>query len=134
MRWTEDDLLNFQNRVQRPTKIVTSAKANQPTKYGNVRVTDSDGLTHASRKEYRRWCELELRERAGEISNLRRQPVFDLIVNGVLVCRYVADAAYDEGGAVVVEDTKSEATRKNRAYRIKAKLMQACHNIQIREV
>lgn len=114
-----------------PACLVPKVK---PPKYGNRKVIEADGLTHDSRKEFRRWQELQLRERAGEISHLRRQPVFDLIVNGELVCRYVADAAYDEGGALVVEDTKSEATRKNRTYVLKKKLMRACHGIQIREV
>ena len=105
-------------------------------KYGNVRVTDRDGLTHDSRREYRRWQELKLREVAGEISGLQRQRVFDLVVGGLLVCRYVADAVYVENatGRRIVEDTKSPPTRKKRDYRIKAKLMKALYGIDIHEV
>lgn len=105
-------------------------------KYGNVRVTDCDGLTHDSRREYRRWQELQLREVAGEISGLQRQVVFDLVVGDQLVCRYVADAVYVDcaTGEKIVEDTKSPPTRKKRDYRIKAKLMKAVHGIEIREV
>jgi hypothetical protein len=107
----------------------------KPAKYRNVKVTDESGVVHDSTKQYRRWLDLELRQRAGEISQLHREPVFDLIVNGQLVCKYIADASYVENatGEKVVEDTKSEITRKNRVYRLKAKLLRACHGIEVRE-
>lgn len=133
MRWTEQDLQSFHSRVRMSLPAPIIAKPKQ-TKYGNTKVVDADGLTHDSKREYRRWCELQLRERAGEISNLRRQVVFDLVVNGLLVCRYVADAVYDENGAKVVEDTKSEPTRKKRDYVLKKKLMRAIHGIEVKEV
>lgn len=130
-RWTQADLDALTTRQRMPAVMVPAKK---PSKYGNHKVIDADGLTHDSRKEYRRWLELQLRERAGEISNLRRQVVFDLVVNGQLVCKYIADATYDEGGAFVVEDTKSEPTRKRRDYILKRKLVKAIHGIEIREV
>lgn len=132
MRWTETDLLAFRNRT--PVRTLSAPPSAKPSKYRNTKVIDSDGLSHDSKREYRRWCELQLRECAGEISQLRRQVVFDLIVNSVLVCRYVADAVYVENSVQVVEDTKSEPTRKKRDYRIKRKLMRAIHGIEIREV
>lgn len=142
-RWTMDDLSKL--RSVRLTNITTSdlqGKDLQVTikpkrsKYGNVKVTDASGAVHDSTKEYRRWCELQLRERAGEISQLHRQPVFDLVVNDVLVCRYEADASYVENatGERIVEDTKSEITRKKRDYRIKVKLLKATHGIEVKEV
>lgn len=136
MRLTEEQyqaLMSKRGARPMPASLLPTARR---SKYGNVKVVDADGLTHDSRKEYRRWCELQLRERAGEISNLRRQVVFDLIVNDRLVCRYVADASYVENatGAKVVEDTKSEPTRKKRDYRIKAKLFEAIYGYAIREV
>jgi hypothetical protein len=103
-------------------------------KFGNRKVTDASGAVHDSTKEYRRWQELQLRERAGEITGLRRQVPFALVVNDVLVCSYEADAVYREGAALIVEDCKSPPTRAKREYRIKLKLMQAIHGIQIREV
>ncbi len=118
-----------------------STKSTKPArpKYGNRKVVDATGNVHDSGKEYRRWCDLELRQRAGEISDLHRQTVFDLVVNGVLVCRYVADATYRENGALVVEDTKpsDQKYRKPLAYRhfkLKANLMLACHGIEVKEV
>jgi hypothetical protein len=79
-----------------------------------------------------RWQELQLLERAEKITGLRRQVSFDLTVNGVLICRYVADFVYWEGKPmrVVVEDAKGYATE---VYRLKRKLMLACHKIEILE-
>jgi hypothetical protein len=102
-------------------------------KFGNRKVT-IDGIEFASEKEGRRYRELVLLERAGQIANLIAHPPFRLEVNGQLVCKYVGDFAYQEGGQTVVEDVKSPITRKNRAYRLKNKLMKAVHGITIREV
>jgi hypothetical protein len=104
-----------------------------PSKYGN-RKTIVDGLTFASAKEARRFGELKLLQRAGQIANLKLQPKFPLAVNGKVVCTYIADFQYDEFDGLVVEDVKSEATRKNRAYRIKNKLFAALFGFPIREV
>jgi len=97
-------------------------------KYRN---TPTDG--YASAKEAKRAGELALLEMAGKITDLREQVRFPLIVNDVLVCNYDADFVYNENGEKVVEDVKSVATRKNRAYRIKCKLLRACYGITIRE-
>jgi hypothetical protein len=43
------------------------------SKYGNIKTTTSDGITHDSRKEANRWCELLLLQRAGKIYDLKRQ-------------------------------------------------------------
>lgn len=116
---------------QMPAALVPKVK---PSKYRNVKVVDGEGDVHDSTKEHRRWQELQLLARAGTIAELRRQVPFALVVNGVLVCQYVADFVFREGAATIVEDCKSPPTRKLAAYRIKAKLMQAIHGIQIREV
>lgn len=87
----------------------------------------------ASQKEERRFGELALLEMAGKITGLELQVPFELVVNGQLVCRYVCDFLYVDDGKTVVEDVKSPATRKNRAYRIKVKLLKAVHGIDIRE-
>lgn len=135
-RWTEDDLANFQRRqgttaATMPACLVPKAK---PNKFRNVKVTDASGAVHDSTKEFRRWQELELRARAGDITALRRQVPYALVVNGVLVCQYVADFDYFEGAAQITEDVKSEPTRKLAAYRIKRKLFAAIYGRDIREV
>lgn len=125
-------------------------------KYGNRKTMTSDGIVHDSALEARRWCELKLLERAGKITNLQRQVEFELIPaqyetyerygkngqrlkDGVRLverrCCYVADFVYTdtETGKIVVEDTKSEATR-TKDYKIKKKLLLWVHKLKITEV
>lgn len=87
-----------------------------------------------SRKEAARWAELCELAALGVISGLRRQVRIPIIVNGVRVCYYVADAVYVERGRWVVEDTKSPITRRLPVYRLKRKLLAALYGIEIREV
>ncbi len=83
--------------------------------------------------EARRYQELRLLERAGEIRDLELQPRYPLRVNGRLICTYVADFRYWDvrEGRQVVEDAKGVRTS---TYKIKAKLMAAVHNIEVEEV
>jgi len=103
----------------------------RPSKYGN-RKTVVDGITFASAKEARRYSELKLLERAGEISALMLQPRFPLKVNDQLICTYVADFIYqDKGGSSVVEDAKGFKTPE---YKLKRKLMRAVFAVDVVEV
>ena len=102
------------------------------SKYGNRRITVG-GETFDSQREYQRWCELKLLERAGRISGLQRQVSFELIPKqvGERACNYVADFVYrDADGTMVVEDAKG---MKTDVYKIKKKLMLYVHGIQIKE-
>ena len=107
------------------------------SKYHSRKIT-RDGITFDSAKEYRRWCELSLLERAGTIQGLQRQVKFELIpsqrIDGKVIerpCTYFADFVYTENGKMVVEDTKGFRTTD---YIIKRKLMLWVHGIQIIEV
>lgn len=101
-------------------------------KYGAVK-TVVDGITFASKKEAKRYGELRLLERAGEIGPITLQPSFDLAVKGVTVCKYVGDFLYRDrrSDKIVIEDVKGVKTP---VYRLKKKLAMACHNITITEV
>lgn len=109
-------------------------------KYGNRKVQTEDG-TFDSVKEYSRWQELKLMERAGEIYELRRQVPFVLIPTqrddrGKVIERevkYIADFTYREkcGNRLVVEDTKGMKTRE---YILKRKMMLYRNGIRIQEV
>lgn len=99
--------------------------------------TRLDGQVFDSQKEARRYAELRLLERAGQIRNLRRQIKYELIpaqkVNGRIAeraCSYIADFVYEENGQTVVEDVKGFRTKE---YLIKRKLMLRVHGIRIRE-
>lgn len=104
----------------------------RPPKFRN-RKTVVDGITFDSAKEARRWSELNLLLRAGQISELERQEVYRLTVSDQLICKYVADFSYLENGVHIVEDVKSDHTRKLPVYRLKKKLLRACYGVEIRE-
>ena len=102
------------------------------SKFRNI-PTEVDGVRFASRAEARRYGELKLLERAGEILQLEMQPKYELMVNGIRVGRYTGDFRYVEKGATVVEDVKSKAS-KTEAYGVRKRLMLAVHGIEIREL
>lgn len=121
---------------------------NKNNKYSNQKVT-IDGETFDSKKEAKRYCELKLLERAGEIRHLRRQKKFLLIPSQFeevtdakgkpkqkcieRECVYIADFVYQDSrtGKLVVEDTKGVRTKE---YIIKRKLMLKEYGIKIREI
>lgn len=112
-------------------------------KYHNIRSGGFD-----SRKEARRWQELQLMQKAGRISGLTRQVKYELLPaqrgpdvtgprggkkRGPVIERpvyYVADFVYEEGGRTVVEDCKGYRTPD---YIIKRKYMLATYGIRIKE-
>jgi hypothetical protein len=108
----------------------------KPTKYRNRPFRDAAGVYWHSRKEYRHWLVLRAAEAAGLIRGLRRQVRYRLTVNGIEVGAYVADFVFfdSETGRTVIQDVKSEVTRKLSLYKIKSKLMEACYGIQVEEV
>jgi hypothetical protein len=88
------------------------------TKYGARQTVASDGTKHPSAKQAKRWDELLLLQRAGVIHNLEREVPIRLIGRNGFPLRspsgrtltYRADAAYDEGGNLVYEDSKGVET------------------------
>lgn len=126
---------------------------NFPTKKGGNKYHNEkiffDGQRFDSKKECNRWHELRILQRAGEISELRRQVEFVLIpfqkvrnpITGQWVTerevKYIADFVYTDTrtNLTVVEDVKGY--RDGGAYRvfvIKRKLMLQRFGIQIKEV
>lgn len=120
------------------------------SKYHSKKIT-IDGMTFDSQKEYKRWCELRLLEKAGEITNLQRQVPFEVIPPYTEVierygkkgqrlkdgmrsiekaCYYKADFTYYENGELVVEDAKGFRTE---GYIMKRKLMLQKFGIKIKE-
>ena len=121
----------------------------------NARKIRSGGEVFDSLKEYRRWQELTLLQKAGEITGLQRQVKYTLIPEqrepdtrgprgglrkGRLLergCYYIADFIYFDRtlDRQVVEDVKGY--RDGVAYqvfKIKRKLMLERHHIRIKEV
>lgn len=121
---------------QPKTKV---AKSN---KFNAVKV-ELDGMTFDSKKEHKRYIELKAMQQRGEIISLEHHTKFELAPKTKLegekrakpALRYFADFTYyDITGQYVVEDVKSEATRKKDSYRNKKHLMKTVLNIDVREV
>lgn len=108
-----------------PTSRNTGSLPVMP-KYGNK---PTNGF--ASRREARRYTELALLEKAGQIRALEKQPKFYIKINGHDVCTYTADFAYFDGERRIVEDAKGFRTP---VYRLKKKLMKAVFGIDVQEV
>lgn len=121
-------------------------------KYRNKKVKHGN-IMFDSVKEYKRFCELSLLEKAGKITDLQRQVKFVLIPtqherfprysdktgkrlkDGIRTLEqevsYIADFVYKQDGKQIVEDTKGFRTPD---YIIKRKMMLYFHNIRIKEV
>jgi len=103
-------------------------RLNGRNKFGNRHVR-LDGIRFDSAKEARRYQELKLLERAGEIQNLKLQPRFILQESFKRdgkthrKIEYVADFRYIENGEEIVEDVKSAITKKHPVYALKKKLL-----------
>lgn len=108
-------------------------------KYGNQRVTDEQGLKFDSKAEHRHWLHLQALAKSGQITQLRRQVVFELAPAVVIqgrkkrALRYIADFVYvdSETGEQVVEDVKGAITD---VWRLKRHLMVSVHGIEVREI
>ena len=116
-------------------------KMKKPSKYNNRKV-ELDGFTFDSQKEAKRYSELKLLVRVGQISALELQKSFVLAESVKFkneprakraVC-YIADFAYVENGLMVVEDVKSKATKSLPVYRLKKHLMMSVYGIEIQEI
>lgn len=99
-------------------------------KYGNE-PTERDGKRFDSRHEAQVYDRLRVECIAGEHAGLARQVAFYL-PGGV---KYIADfVTLEKDGRYRVYDAKSEATRRDKVYRIKKRQMKACLGIEIEEV
>ena len=104
-------------------------------KYGNSPTRCSENVLHQSKAEARRCTDLHLLQKGGAIRGLKAHPQerYELDVNRVHVCAYLADFVYErtDTGELVVEDVKGHATE---VYKLKARLMRAIHGIEIQEI
>jgi hypothetical protein len=107
-------------------------------KYGN-QVVEVDGDVFGSKWELKRYRELQEQLRAGLIKDLRHHVSFPLHVltptgDRVRIGAYEADMVYRRGEELVIEDTKSEATRTKDLYRWKAAHFEAEYGLKLLDV
>lgn len=108
--------------------------AKKQSKWKNVRC-EADGKKFDSKHEKDRYMQLKMLQNAGEISNLRVKPRYELIVNKVKICErgFYPDFSYEQDGKTVIEDTKSKATVTD-VYKMKRQLLKALYGLEIVEV
>ncbi len=101
----------------------------KPNKYSAKKVTTAEGVFD-SQMEYRRWEELKLLRAAGQITNLERQVLFKLEINGVKIGRFTLDHMWFDVAANCwrYEDVKGVIVRD---FTLRVKLMKAIHGIDV---
>ncbi len=142
IKFTKAELLDLAKRTSQlprdqayaERRLKTEQRAKQ--KYGNQKI-EIDGILFDSKAEARYWSYLKIRVKAGVISNLQRQVIYELAPSVVIggrkrpPLRYIADFVWDEEGRSVIADVKGVAPD---SYRIKRHLMKAIHGIDILEI
>jgi hypothetical protein len=101
-------------------------------KYRAVK-TELNGIMFASKREAARYRDLLWLQEANAIERLECQPSFKIEVKGKPICKYIADFSYIDRrtGEKVYEDVKGVRTR---LYRLKKKLVEAIHDVEIIEI
>lgn len=133
--WSDADVAAHQARIGAAKgRIVRQLDKPAPKPVAKYKAvpTEIDGVKFASRKEAKRYKDLLLLQKAGKISDLKLQPVIRCVVNGELVCKYIADFFYIDLATMkdTFEDAKGYQTP---VYRLKRKLVHACTGITILE-
>lgn len=139
-----------QQRAEKAAADV-KAKAEKPKK-GNklhaekVYMTMPDGtpMHFDSKREARRYMDLWLMQRSGQITNLRTQVKYPLMPkqerkDGTKerAIDYVADFVYEKDGETVAEDSKGFRNTSSATYKVfvmKRKMMLYFHGITVKEV
>jgi uncharacterized protein DUF1064 len=135
-RWTEADILAHNARMRKES--TPAAAEPKPSKYRNVKVV-VDNEKFDSKKEAQLWAELKLRERIGDISDLRRQVPYDLRcpvdwnpTGQAVVAIYIADFVFvDKQGLTHVQDCKGGKATQTQAFNLKRKWLALQSNIEI---
>ena len=110
----------------------TRFKFKKSSKFG-AKKTIVDGITFDSKWESERYGQLRAMERGGIVTDLELQVKYDIVINDIKICKYIADFVYKEespDGEIkeIVEDAKGFETPE---FKLKKKLMKAVHNIDI---
>lgn len=126
MKFTKKDIESMPSNIRKQFEEID---VKTETKYKSIAVT-IDGIYFRSTKEGKRYIQLRFKQKMGFISDLKLQVVFELITDGILIEKYIADFTYIENGEYVVEDTKGKKTSD---YKRKRKWMKNILGIEIKE-
>lgn len=124
LRFSEEDAAKLLGNA------FTGKGRGQGAKYGSKSTSG-----YHSKKEALRAQDLKYELFAGLITDYEEHPKYELIPKqaGERAVTYTPDFRYRRDGVLVVEDVKSEATRKKESYVIKRKLMLKIHGIRVLE-
>lgn len=100
-------------------------------KYNNKKI-EIDGHVFDSLKEGKRYMELKLLQKSGQIQDLKIQVPFILFEKNKYgnKMKYLADFVYMQNGETIVEDVKGFKTQ---VYKIKKRILAEKYNIIIKE-
>lgn len=122
------------------SKLLNNSIDYKQSKYKNKKVV-YNGIKFDSQKERNYYIKLKLLEDAGKIKDLKLQvkyelqPKFKSGNKNIQDISYIADFTYlDEENKLHIVDVKSEATKKDKVYRLKKKLFQYKYALNIEEV
>lgn len=97
-------------------KAIRTKQVAKLPKFGNKK-TEVDGILFDSKKEATRYHELKLMLRAGLVRDLSLQVPYRIEIDGVLICKYIADFQYElhtpgqyVSWTLIVEDVKGYKT------------------------
>lgn len=130
LRVTEEEYSRMRGFVATVRGLDAANARKGRSKYGNKKV-EIHGRVFHSKAEAARYTELYTMQQCGLISDLVCQKDFLVAINGVHICKYIADFVYLDCGKLVVEDVKGVATP---VYKLKKKLVEALYGVRIREV
>ena len=109
-------------------------------KYHNKKCFYKD-MTFDSKKERDYYIVLEMMLKNNQITDLKTQVKFELQPSfkfkgkTIRSISYIADFTYiDKKNKLHIIDVKSEATKKDKVYRLKKKIFQYKYNLEIEEV
>ena len=110
----------------------TRFKFKKSSKFG-AKKTIVDGITFDSKWESERYGQLRAMERGGIVTDLELQVKYDIVINDIKICKYIADFVYKEESSdgkirEIVEVAKGFETPE---FKLKKKLMKAVHSIDI---
>lgn len=167
LRWTEQELASHLAKRGAPVAVRPGdlrghydyrplSGVSLQHKLGRGKRVEIDGYKFPSQAEARRYCELRLLQKIGEIRDLVVHPSWRITLLGVDVCRVEMDFIYFRkvvpertvprmcaGFERVVEDVKRERrdkygkvkfTTDTRISKINRRLLKACYGIDVRIV
>ena len=101
-------------------------------KYGAI-AKEYNGVLYPSTKEADHAIDLDLKIKAKIIKHWERQITYKLVVNGVLVCKYILDFKeyYTDGKTRHVDVKGYKKGQAFAIFQLKQKLMKAIYNIDV---